>query len=129
LDLTFTGDGLVITFVNPAHPARWDTVHDLAFQSNGKILAVGESKVPLTNIGDFALARYTSNGALDPTFSGDGRLITNLGGLDRAYDVAIQPNGKIIVSGEACNTPASIGGCDLAVVRYNPSGIVTFHRY
>ena len=52
---------------------------------------------------NIALARYTSTGALDPTFSGDGRVIQDFGGDAQATDVAVQGDGKIIVAGVADN--------------------------
>ena len=122
LDTTFDSDGRVVTDVNAFSPGRSDIIYDVAIQSNGKILAAGYSYAPATNIQDFAVTRYNTNGGLDTTFTGDGKLITNLGGLDVAYNVVVQPNGKIVVSGEVCNSPATIGGCDVAVVRYNPGG-------
>jgi uncharacterized delta-60 repeat protein len=123
LDATFDGDGRVTTDVNAAHPFRSDTVFDIAIQSNGKILAAGYNYIPASDIQDFAVTRYSpTNGALDPTFSGDGKLITNFGGADVAYNVAVQSDGKIVVSGEVCGAPFSVGGCDVAVARYNPGG-------
>jgi len=49
---------------------------------------------------NFSLARYEADGDLDSTFSGDGMRVTDFGGLDAAYDIAIQDDGKIVVSGK-----------------------------
>ncbi len=38
---------------------------------------------------DFALARYTSNGNLDTSFSGDGKVTTDFGGNDFASRVIV----------------------------------------
>jgi hypothetical protein len=38
-------------------------------------------------------------GALDPTFDGDGKVVTDLGSFDVANDVAIQADGKILAGG------------------------------
>ena len=128
LDLTFSGDGKQNTNVDAAHPTWEDKAFGLAIQSNGKIVAVGESTDNATN-SNFAVARYNANGSLDTTFSGDGRLITDLGGWDHAYGVAIQTNGKIVVVGTRCNDSACTVGSNLAVVRYNANGTLdtTFH--
>ncbi len=70
-------------------------------QPDGKIVAVG------TNIGpdrDFALARYNTDGSLDTSFSGDGKLATKFGGVDGASGVALQANGRIVVVGTADKT-------------------------
>lgn len=120
LDTTFSGDGLVTSFVVPSNPGRGDVARGIAIQTNGKIVAAGYSNVPTTNSYDFALTRYNTNGSLDTTFSGDGRLITNFGGDDIAFDVVVQPNGKIIATGLKCN--AISGLCDVALARYNSGG-------
>jgi uncharacterized delta-60 repeat protein len=63
-----------------------------------------------------------SAGALDPSFSGDGKLTAEFDGLqDTAQAVAVQPDGKIVVVGSA-QTNAGAGSKDLAVIRYLPDG-------
>jgi uncharacterized delta-60 repeat protein len=116
LDTTFGDHGLVLTDFVPSGPERGDAVYDMAIQPNGKIVAAGYSHG--TNY-DFALARYNLNGSLDTSFSGDGRLITNFVGSDVAYDVALQPDGKIIAMGNVCDNS---GRCGLALARYKPGG-------
>jgi|SRR5688572_4019963 len=120
LDTTFDGDGLVTSFAVPTNPGRNDVAHAIAIQADGKIVAAGYSYVPSTSTRDFAVLRYNANGTLDTTFSGDGRLVTNLGAGDQAFEVAIQPNGKIVTSGQICFGDGAI--CDVALVRYNAGG-------
>ena len=76
--------------------------------------------------GDFALARYNPNGSLDPSFSGDGKQTTDLGGLDEANAVALQGDGKIVAVGGAGTPSASSTGQGaddvFALARYNPNG-------
>jgi uncharacterized delta-60 repeat protein len=99
LDASFAGDGTLITDFGPGGSVAFD----VAFQANGKIMAVGGA-------GDSALARYTADGSLDTTFGGDGTA-----GLGKSgYALAIQPDGKIVIAG------ASEG--NFAVSRYNPDG-------
>ena len=44
--------------------------------------------------------RVTANGALDPSFDGDGLLTVDIGGnCDGAYAVAVQPDDTIVVAG------------------------------
>ena len=120
LDTTFDGDGRAISYPVPSNPGRSDTVFGLAIQADGKIIAAGFSGVPSTAISDFALIRYNSDGSLDNTFSGDGRQAINFGGIDQAYDVALQANGKIVVAGQKCNNNFTI--CDVALARHNVGG-------
>ena len=47
---------------------------------------------------DFAIARYHADGSLDSGFDGDGKVLTDFGDFDRAEDVAIQPDGKIVTA-------------------------------
>jgi uncharacterized delta-60 repeat protein len=93
LDTTFSGDGKVTTQFTRA----WDSAHGAAMQLDGKIVAVGGA----AGLGfRFALARYNTDGSLDPTFSGDGKVITNFTlREDFARGVAIQDDESIVVSG------------------------------
>src|SRR5687767_8257547 len=88
LDTTFDGDGRVTSYLVPSNPGRYDYVQGIAIQTNGKIVAAGYSMISSTGSRDFALTRYNVDGTLDTTLSGDGRLLTNFGGLDVANDVA-----------------------------------------
>jgi len=115
LDTTFSGDGKVATNV---HPTRTDRLYDIALQSDGKILAVGISRTTGSDI--ISVVRYKPDGTLDKTFSGDGKQFANLGDVfSQAFSVAVQPNGKIVLAGQSCD---SSWMCDAAVVRYKPGG-------
>jgi len=108
LDPSFSGNGWVATDFGP----RYDVAFDVAIQADGKLVAAGRSGPR------FAVVRYLPGGGLDPSFSGDGKLRTNLtSGVDVAYAVAVQANGKIVVAGQAAGARGRI-----AIVRYNPNG-------
>ena len=96
LDNSFSGDGVVEHFVQPYYA----TVHTLARQSDGKIVAAGwTDREGAGNA--LAVTRYTPGGRLDKTFSGNG--MTYFGYGDRpsaaAYGVAVR-HGRIVVAGE-----------------------------
>jgi len=56
-------------------------------------------------------------GDLDPTFDGDGKVMTDFSsGFDVAYAVAVQSDGKIVAAGVIGNTQ------DFAIARYNADG-------
>ena len=115
LDLTFSGDGKVLTNVTP----RSDYAIDAALQADGKILAAGISGEERPNP-NLTVIRYESDGSLDSTFSSDGKVNTDFFGLrDAANDILVQPDGKILASGLA-NTPGS--HANFAIVRYNDNG-------
>jgi uncharacterized delta-60 repeat protein len=107
LDTTFSGDGKQTTDFG----AGSNGAAGVALQG-AKIVVVGDGG-PFP--GDFAVARYNSNGTLDTTFSGDGKQTTDLGGSDGALALAVQ-SGKIVAVGRG----GSGGG--FALARYNANG-------
>ncbi|MFI3137597.1 MAG: Calx-beta domain-containing protein, partial [Methylococcaceae bacterium] len=113
LDTSFDGDGIVTTdFSSFTDEARSVTV-----QADGKILVAGHSG-SYPNY-DFALARYNSDGSLDTSFDGDGKVITTIGSSgDYGWSVAVQTDSKILVTGFSNNG----SNYDFALVRYNSDG-------
>lgn len=109
LDSTFGKSGGVIT-VFPGD--AFSAAASLAVQTNGDLVAAGTAEVSNPAFGlsqaSFALARYTSSGALDTTFGTGGRVTTAFGS-DSASIVAIalQSDGKIVAVGNV--TPAVFG--------------------
>jgi uncharacterized delta-60 repeat protein len=91
LDATFGGDGVVTTDFGQGAAAQ-----DVVLQS-GRLLAAGYANRDFDR--DFALARYELDGDPDPGFSGDGRLTTEMGSVDGASSIAVQPNGRIVAGG------------------------------
>jgi uncharacterized delta-60 repeat protein len=59
-------------------------------------------------------------GDLDPAFDFDGTTLTPIGIHDYAADVVIQPDGKIVVTGQEFNN--STNTRNFALVRYNSDG-------
>lgn len=117
-DPTFDLDGKVTTdFVLQGFGSTFDQAEAVAVQSDGKIVAAGTAGGS-AGLPNFALARYTSNGTLDPTFGDGGKVTTDFGGDDYGQAMAIQDDGKIVVVGQA-----TLGsGGDFALARYNPDG-------
>jgi uncharacterized delta-60 repeat protein len=93
---------------------------DVAVQANGRVVVAGS--VGAFRHSDFALARYTSSGRLDTTFSGDGkRRMDFSGGADEALGLVIQPNGRIVAAGFAAplDHPSD---ADFGLARYRSNG-------
>jgi uncharacterized delta-60 repeat protein len=67
---------------------------------------------------DVALARLTPSGRLDATFGDGGKVVTDLGADDYAFDMAIGSDGGIVVVGER-STPSTDR---VFVQRYAPNG-------
>ena len=90
----------------------------VAMQGN-KIIAAGYATNDSSNT-DFALARYTTTGALDSLFGKNGKVTTNINNSrDGANAIALQAD-KIIVAGYTYN--AFIGNDDFALARYTADG-------
>ena len=93
LDTTFDDDGKVIT------PGFMFSVHALALQADGRIIAVGQS-LDTFSVLRMAVARYTSTGMLDNTFAGGSILTPSFAFVNsRANAVAVQTDGRIVVGG------------------------------
>ena len=113
MDTTFDVDGWVVTDFNN----DTDNAYAVALQSDGKIILAGNAHKGLYY--DFALARYNTDGSLDTTFNGDGRVTTDFFGIcEWGHAVAIQSDGKIIIAGSAYNGDKM----DFALARYTPNG-------
>ena len=113
-DRSFSGDGLA-TVALEGYIDSFGTC--AALQADGKIVIAGTAGQSAN--ADFAVARLNPDGTLDQSFSGDGWQKADFSGKrDRAYCIAIQPDGKILLGGF---TGAS-GSEDFALVRYNQNG-------
>jgi uncharacterized delta-60 repeat protein len=113
LDTSFSGDGKVTADFSGASGRAWA----VAMQSDGKIVVAGHVQSPGW---DFALARYNSDGTLDNSLGGDGKVTTDFSGsTDLAQSVALQSDGKIVVAGYGYQAGT---GYDFALARYNSDG-------
>jgi uncharacterized delta-60 repeat protein len=93
-----------------------------AVTPEGKVVAVGWAGQLTENGGlirsRFLVARFLANGSLDPSFSGDGIVVTPMGWGDAdANDVGVRGDGRIVVVGDALRRTGVI-----AVARYLPGG-------
>jgi uncharacterized delta-60 repeat protein len=115
LDTTFGGDGSVTTNFTQREDAAWA----VAIQPDGKIVAAGDAGLRTGN-SRFAVARYNADGSLDTSFGGDGKVTTQFTrGDDPVAGVALQADGKIVVSGGAAwNTRHA----NFALARYDTDG-------
>lgn len=94
-------------------PGGHDTILALALQADGGIVGVGHTHYNQTPLSDFALARYTSDGQLDPDFGNGGTVVTDLDLYDFATDVVSLPDGRLVVTGGVHGPPG-----DARVLRY-----------
>jgi uncharacterized delta-60 repeat protein len=125
LDTTFDGDGKAI--VDFGFAANDETAAGVVIQADGKIVIAGTATVGGDQ--DFIVARLTTAGSLDTTFSGDGKASFNFNGTgtdnDVAFAVTTQVVGgapKIVVVGSTDHGGGE--GINFGVVRFNDNGTV-----
>lgn len=107
------GDQGSISFGFDPTGTRDDFAFPLVLQADGKTVAGGSADVGAAQIDDdFAVARLTTGGVLDASFSGDGRVTFGFGATDEAARaVAVDSKRRTLVSG------TSAGNCALARLR------------
>ena len=110
-DVTFGNGGRVVTSFNAL-----DTLMDIAIQPDGKIVAVGVTR--LSAGVSIAIARYTTSGNLDTTFGASGRVMSFIGSTGVVRTVKIQRDGNILVAGKMFGSSTF----DFFIKRFLPSG-------
>ena len=114
LDHAFSGDGRAT-----ADFGGDEFGYKVVEQPDGRLVVSGETDFGANDC-DWALARFKPGGAIDPTFSGDGRVVTRFGtGCDIASGLMLQADGKIVGVG----SKGSPGIFTAAVVRYRANGV------
>ncbi|HKV13110.1 MAG TPA: hypothetical protein VJ725_33520 [Thermoanaerobaculia bacterium] len=116
LDPTFGQGGIAV-----ADLGGFDDGEALAVQPDGKILVAGSASVP--GAVAFGLARLNPDGSLDPSFGNGGKVFANLFGHSVSFeDLALQPDGKIVVGGSVDLGTGTDYNYDFWLVRFNPDG-------
>ncbi len=112
-DNTFGTSGITTTDFGSTD----DKAFAIALQSNGKIVLAGQT-FDGTNF-KIAMARYNTDGTLDNTYGSSGKIVESLSTADDlATALALQPDGKIVVTGYTWNGTNS----DIALLRYATDG-------
>jgi uncharacterized delta-60 repeat protein len=125
LDTSFGQGGLV----DSANPTGGEVAFAVAVQGRSRrIIVAGYTYDPndVFNTGSFELARYDTDGSLDPSFGTEGKAITDFrGSRDQLTSaVAVLPDGGLVVAGTTgttinASTPLTP---DIGVAEYNPDG-------
>lgn len=112
LDSSFGSGGKLTTAIG----SQSDLMYALVLQPDGKIVAAGGSYDGSAY--DFALVRYNSDGSLDTSFGGGGKVVTPIAasGGGEADAIALQTDGKLVVGGSSHDSRYFV------IVRYNPDG-------
>ncbi|MFD7263075.1 calcium-binding protein [Streptomyces sp. NPDC059874] len=91
----------------------------ITVQPDGKLVAAGDTGDNVNT--DLGMARYLTDGTLDPAFgfNGTGKLFFNVGTLNAARAVKLQPDGKILTAGVSFSTN---GVGSFAITRHTTAG-------
>jgi uncharacterized delta-60 repeat protein len=108
LDQSFGVGGIVITPQIGNEEAA-----GIIVQPDGKIVITGTRYMGSQ---DILLIRYNIDGSLDSNFGSNGIVVTDVGTSDYGRDIAIQPDGKLLVTGDYDTT--------FMVIRYNNNGSI-----
>jgi uncharacterized delta-60 repeat protein len=102
-----------------------EMAHKVLIQPDGKIVVVGYAHI-LNGNDEFAVVRYTPAGKPDATFGGgDGIVTIGLGFYARAFDMALQNDGKLVVvgvMGRRIGPPENRDEYDFGLVRLEADG-------
>jgi uncharacterized delta-60 repeat protein len=115
LDSTFGVGGKVTGAIGAASNAA----SAIALQPDGKILISGYA---LYVSQDSFVARFATDGTLDPTFGSGGIATAPMGPQDSASAIALQSDGKIVLAIQTSG--AGPGGLDFAVARFTSVGVL-----
>lgn len=104
-------------------PTTDGSVHALAVTPDGAVVAGGVSCESPDQC-NMTAARFTADGALDTTFSGDGivEAVAGPGQYGIAFAVAVQPDGKVVLAGRQDDAWPAAGMTRTVVVRYGTDG-------
>ncbi len=123
LDSSFSGDGYNDSaFVTEYHDNQEvyqveSAPYAAAIDQSGRFVVAGRATGG--GLKHFALARYTTNGALDTTFDGDGKVTTNFGWVSSEARAIKIDGTKILLAGRSgYNNSFSVFG----LARYNANG-------
>lgn len=125
-DITFGPDRTGRAMLDASE--RNDTARAVAVAPDGSIVVAGTtSSFSVNNSnGDIIVARLTPAGVADATFGGgDGVITIDIAGRDDiAVDVAVQPDGKIVVAGYDTNgfQGPERSAARVVLLRLNPDG-------
>ena len=124
LDPGFGSGGLVVTGFPSGPFSSNASARAIVVQRDGRIVAAGSRQTGPNAFESFALARYTSDGKLDPTFGSSGRVITSVGGGDSGAEaIAVQGDGKIVAAGQSLRIDLDRDS-RFALARFNVDGSI-----
>ncbi len=118
--------GVASGFTLNSFGAGFASFHSTVIQPDNKIVAVGTYSLEGSPSGTLIVARFSPNGLLDTSFNGNGYSVFSPPGIHMTTPVhslsvgkvALQPDGKILITSSATSSDLS----DAIVARYLSSG-------
>ncbi|OPX65292.1 MULTISPECIES: hypothetical protein [unclassified Methanoregula] len=104
----------MVTYSSPG--SATDIGFALACGDGGRILVTGEVSNKTSQ--DLLVLQFTEAGDLDTRFGNSGVFTYGGPGMDRGFSVAVQPDGKILVTGATVMNSRD----DVLLIRINPDG-------
>jgi uncharacterized delta-60 repeat protein len=115
LDTGFNGIGKsVFNIESSAAPGG---LVDVVVIGGNKFLVAGRAQISPGSYYAVTLSRFNSDGSLDTSFGASGKVITDTGVTTEGVALAVQPDGKIVVTGSSGEYPRPA-----VVIRYNADG-------
>lgn len=118
-DTSFGTSGVVTLDLGGS--TKSDQVYDLLIRSTGEILLLSQMYLYNTNAGSFAVTQLESDGTLDTSFGSGGTYYYTGGSDDIANRMALQSDGKLVITGHG-NGSYWTTGSDLFAMRLTTSG-------
>lgn len=115
LDETFSGDGIV----KHNYGSVDDAADDLELTADGSIIVAGKTVTATYNYSALMM-KFTSTGEVDAAFGDAGAVEEDLDQFDYAWELELQPDGRILMAGTSGEGPPNT--YDLAVWKYNSDG-------
>lgn len=116
-DVNYAAAGMALVSMTSASE---DIPTHIKVQPDGKAIIVGLSANTTTYIPKVALLRLDTNGFPDNSFGNSGKVVNAFSANgDQLTSLVLQPDGKMVVVGQAVNTNA-----DFLVARYTSTGLL-----
>ncbi len=124
-DPTFGSEGMAA--LTP--PVNTTHISAVAQQADGKIVVAGTASGSGTYNNDFMLARFNSDGSVDPSFGTGGFVSRDMfnSSDDTCNAMVIQPDGKIVVGGSTVIDPVTtFTTYSMTLARFDTNGNADF---
>lgn len=119
LDLSFGVGGLARVGVEDIELG----VRGIALQVDGKVVICDTDGFSGPSSSDFLVARFNADGTPDSSFGSNGRTAIDFGAKDYCSGLALQADGRIVLSGTTFNSALPVGGDAMfAIARLNADG-------